>query len=160
MANCSDFTLKLSGHPFKLKQARDDFTNNIYEFNIREIYEEEITHTPPTWSLHGEGRWGVDLDLLVAYLGQYQLSGVITDTEPGSDFFCKVELKDGIVINAIRENYISDAHYEHCPDNSFWYEELTYAIEDPETYPEVIEFLLRHNILPDEDLQKCIQTNK
>lgn len=160
MANSSDFTLKLYGHPFKLKQARDGVMDNVYKFSIREINEEEITHTPPTWFLHGEGRWGLDIDLLIEYLKQYQLSGIIVDSEPGSDFFCKVELKDGVIVNSIKEDYVSDAHYEHCPDNNFWYGQLSYAIEDPEAYSEDIEFLIKHNILPDEDLEKCTQMNK
>jgi len=160
MANCSDFTLKLSGHPFKLKQARDGFIATYYEFSLREIYNEEVTHTPPTWELHGEGRWGVDINSLVSYLEPYGLSGTITDSESGSNFFCKVELKDGVIVNSIKEDYVSDAHYEHCPDNNFWYEQLYYAIEDPKAYSEDIEFLIKHNILTDEDLEKCTQMNK
>lgn len=160
MANCSDFTLKLSGHPFKLKQARDEFIKNQYKFSLIEIHSEEFTHTPPTWEIHGEGRWGVDIDDLVDFLEPYQLSGTIADSQSGLNFFCKVELENGLETNAIIEDYMSDAHYEHYPDNSFWKEELGYAIEEPEEYTEAIEFMIKHNILSDEDLQKCTQTNK
>ena len=160
MANYSDFTLKLSGHPFKLKQARDELIKTHHEFSLREVYNEEVTHTPPTWELHGEGRWGVDIDALVNFLEPYQLSGTITDSESGVNFFCKVELENGVVTNTIYEDYMSDAHYEHCPDNSFWYEFLHFAIEMPETYLECIEFMLKHNIITKEYLDQCIQKNK
>lgn len=160
MANCSDFTLKLSGHPFKLKQARDEFIKIHHQFSLREVYSEEFTDTPPTWELHGEGRWGVDINDLVKFLEPYQLSGIITDAESGSDFFCIVELENGILVNGIEDDYMSDTHYEHCPDNSFWYEHLSYALEDPEAYTKAIQFMLKHNIITEEYLNECIQKNK
>lgn len=84
MANYSDFELTLSGHPFKLKQARDKFTQSEYHrnFNISTIHDEQFTHEPPTWRLHGEGRWGVDLGALSDFLAEYKLTGTMVDIEP------------------------------------------------------------------------------
>ena len=160
MANCSEFSLTLSGHPFQLKQARDKLVKHQHEFNIREIYDEQFTHEPPTWNLQGEGRWGVNLDDLVNFLSPYQLSGTITDAESGSDFFCKVRVENGIVVNNVNEYYMSDEHYGHYPDNEFWYSNLSYAIDYPDQYPEVIDFMLKYNIITQEYLDECIQTNK
>ena len=160
MANCSEFSLTLSGHPFQLKQARDELVKHQHEFQIREIYDEQFTHEPPTWDLQGEGRWGVNIDDLVNFLSPYQLSGTITDAESGPDFFCKVWLEDGIIINSVNDDYVSDTHYEHYPDTCYWFDELDYALEDPNLYSYQIDFMLKHNIITPEYLQECIQTNK
>ena len=160
MANCSDFELTLSGHPFKLKQARDELVKHQHEFSIREIYDEQFTHEPPTWNLQGEGRWGVNLTDLANFLTSYQLSGTITDSEPGSGFFSKIWIENGEIVNYICDNYTSDAHYEHCPDQQFWYDSLSHAVDDPDQYPEDINFMLKHNIITQEYLQECTQKNK
>ena len=160
MANCSEFSLTLSGHPFQLKQARDELVKHQHEFNLREIYDEQFTHEPPTWNLQGEGRWGVNIENLITFLEPYNLSGTIVDAESGSDFFCKVWIENGIIINSINENYISDEHYEHCQDNNFWYDSLSYALEEPSFCLEEIKFMLKHNIITQEYLDECIQKNK
>lgn len=153
MANYSSFELVLSGHPFKLKEAHTNLLQSEYHrnFNISYIYSDEFTHEPPTWHLQGEGRWGVGINKLVAFLTPYELSGTITDAEPGDNFFRKVWLENGTLINCIND-FMSDAHYEHCPNNAFWYEQLSYAIDEPDIYPEVITFLLKHNIITQEYL--------
>ena len=115
MANCSNFELTLTGHPFKLKQAHTEFHKDPYQFQIREIYDEQFTHEPPTWNLQGEGRWGVNIENLVAFLQPYSLSGTIVDTEPGSDFFSKVWVENGIVVTYINVPYMSGKHYKHFP---------------------------------------------
>lgn len=152
MANYSSFELTLSGHPFKLKEAHTNLLQSEYHrnFNISYIGSDEFTHEPPTWHLQGEGRWGVNLDKLVEFLTPYELSGTITDAEPGSDFFCKVCLEHGIVTYNVNDDFMSDAHYEHCPDKAFWYEQLSYAIDEQDTYPEAIKFMLKHNIVTQE----------
>ena len=160
MANWSNFELTLSGHPFKLKQARDKFIECKFDFNIGDIADEQFTHEPPTWNLQAEARWGADLDKLVEFLTPYQLSGTITDEESGSDYFNKVWLENGIVINNVCDEYMSDAHYEHCPDNEFWFCNLDWALEEPEDNKEQIQFMLKHNIITQEYLDECIQKNK
>ena len=160
MANCSEFSLTLSGHPFQLKQARDELVKHQHEFNLREIYDEQFTHEPPTWSLQGEGRWGVNIENLIAFLQPYNLSGTIVDVESGSDFFCKVWLENSIIVNSINADYISDEHYEHYPDQQYWFDSLVHALEQPDFYLEEIEFMLKHNIITQEYLDECIQTNK
>ena len=160
MANCSDFELTLSGHPFQLKQAHDEFIKHKHDFNVGDIFEEQFTHEPPTWNLQAEARWGADLDKLTNFLTTYQLSGTITDEESGLDFFNKVWLEDGIVINNVCDEYVSDTHYEHFPDNEFWFYELDWALEEPEDNKEQIQFMLKHNIITQEYLDECIQKNK
>lgn len=95
---------------------------------------------------------GVNLDTLVNFLGQYELSGVITDAEPCSGFFCKIVMENGIVLENIDTSFMSDERYEHCPNNSFWYEHLAHAIEEPDVYSDTIEFMLKHNIITQEYL--------
>lgn len=160
MANWSEFGLTLSGHPFKLKQARDHFIKNRYNFNIRDIFNEEVTHEPPTWKLQAEARWGADLDELISFLEPYQLSGTITDAESGSNFFCKIWLENGITITDINVDYVSDEHFEHYPDIHYWLDYLDYALDDPEQYLNQIKFMLKHNIITQEYLDECIQKNK
>ena len=94
------------------------------------------------------------------YCSSYQLSGTITDEESGLDFFNKVWLEDGIVINNVCDEYMSDAHYEHCPDNEFWFCNLDWALEEPDNNEEQIQFMLKHNIITQEYLDECIQKNK
>ena len=160
MANWSYFELTLSGHPFKLKQARDEFIKCKSDFNVGDMFEKQFTHEPPTWNLQAGARWGADLDKLVNLLTTYQLSGTITDEESGSDFFNKVWLEDGIVIKNICDEYVSDAHYEHFPDNEFWFYNLDWVLEEPENNEEQIQFMLKHNIITQEYLDECIQKNK
>lgn len=162
MANYTDFTLNLSGHPFKLKQARDKLMQSEYHhnFSIADIHDEQFTHEPPTWYLHGEGRWGVELDKLVDFLAPYQLTGTLVDTEYGSDFFCKVWLDNGVVTNNINVDFVSDEHYEHCPDHQFWLDSLDYALDEPDICEDQINFMLKHNIITQEYLDECIQKNK
>lgn len=160
MANCSNFELTLTGHPFQLKQARDELVKHQHEFNLREIYDEQFTHEPPTWNLQGEGRWGVYIENLIDFLEPYNLSGTLVDVEPGSNFFHKVCVENGIVLDRINDDYVSDAHYEHCPDTCYWFDQLDYALDEPEQYSNQIEFMLKHNIITQEYLQECIQKHK
>jgi len=154
MANYSDFQSNLTGNPFNLRAAYDDFIRlTPWHFNISEIYEAEFVNTePPSWIMSGSGRWGVEVDKLVSLAAEHNLSGTITDAESGSNFFIQAILIDGEIVDSVNDEYMSDTHYEHCPDNGWWYESYSYAIGEPEDYPEIIEFLTKHNIIPEESL--------
>ena len=160
MANWSDFELTLSGHPFNLKIARDEFIKYKHAFNIGDIADENFTHEPPTWRLQAEARWGANLDQLISFLAPYQLSGTLIDLEPGSDFFIEITIENGIITNIVDTDYISDEHFNHCPDQQYWFDLLDYALDDPENYQYQIDFMLKHNIITQEYLQECIQKNK
>ena len=160
MAYCSEFSLTLSGHPFKLKEVQEKFIKNRYDFNIGDIQNEEVAHTPPTWKLHAEARWGANLDKMILFLEPYELSGELVDSEHGSDFFCKVWLENGLVTKNVNTEYMSDEHFEHCPDTCYWFDILDYALNEPEEYSNQIDFMLKHNIITQEYLDECIQKNK
>lgn len=153
VANYSNFSIELSGNPFQLRAAYDEFTQlTHWHFQISEIYEESLTPEPPTWSIDGCGRWGIDMNALTDLAIKYTLSGIITDAEPGSGFFIQVELADGEVTYSCNTDYMSDEHYNFNPDNRWWLDSYYHALEEPNEYPEVIEFLLKHNIIDQEDL--------
>lgn len=155
MANYSDFSIQLTGNLFNLKAAVDEFTKlTPWNYSISEIYHEEFTHEPQTWSISGSGRWGIDIEALTNLASKHHLSGTITDAEPGSNFFSQVELEDGEVTYSCNTEYMSDEHYAYSNDHTWWYEECSYAIEEPEEYPEVIEFLLKHQIITQEELDE------
>ena len=160
MPNYSDLSLALSGNLFLVKAAQDKFNSaEIHSMNISEIYENIIMDNPlstgtATWALNGSGRWGVDIETLVEFLSEFNLSGTITDAEPGSDFFIEVELLDGVVDYHYSTNYMSDEHYAHSPDNRWWQDSYYYALETPEDYPEIIKFLIKHEIITEEDLHE------
>lgn len=154
MANYSDFELNLSGNPFRLRMAHDALNIEPYNFHIAAVNENGFytDDNVSTWTLLGEGRWAVKIDSLVEFLEPYELSGTIKDSEPGSDFFVLIELENGVVVNSIDTAYISDEHYNYMSDNGYWYEHLSYALNEPDNYPEEIKFMLKHNIIMEDDL--------
>ena len=146
MANISDFELELSGNPFELRAAYEEFHKDPYEYNIREIHQETMNTDTYTWSLTASGRWSVAMEPLIHLIEEYGLTGFICDAEPGSNYFCKYEFLDGINTYSVDTEYMSDEHYKHLPDPQFWIDSYCYALEEPENYPEVIEFFKRNGI--------------
>ena len=160
VANYSDFSIQLTGNLFNLKAAVDEFTKLApWNYSISEIYHEEFTHEPLTWSISGSGRWSIETENVVELASKYLLSGTITDAETGSNFFIQIELENGEVTYSCNTEYVSDEHYAYNDDNIWWYEECSYAIDEPEKYPEVIEFLLKHQIITQEELDEQSRSN-
>ena len=155
MANYSNFSIELRGNPFQLRAAVDEFTKlTPWNYSISEIYHEELISEPPTWVITGSGRWGIDVESLINLANKYQLSGSITDAEFGSNFFIQVELENGEITYSCNTDYMSDEHYNFDPDNQWWLDSYYYALEEPDEYPEVIEFLLKHQIITQEQLDE------
>jgi len=154
MANCSDFKIELSGPLFRLKAMYDEFMRLTPRyFQISEIHKNHFTKTIPfTWTLEGVGRWSIDMDQVCCLAMNYSLSGTITDAEDGADFFNQIQLTDGEITDSCYANFLSDEHFRFCNDPKWWLEYYNYVLEDPDDYPEIVEFLLKHNIITKEDL--------
>lgn len=147
MANYSDFSITFTGHLFDVRAAYDEFTSQDYlNYNISEILDNHFTHEPSAWHMYGSGRWGIKVELLTALAEKYHLSGEIIDTESGGNFFIQVELTDGEVTYSCNAEYISEEHANWLKDPSFWTESYGYILEEPEEYPEIIEFLNKFGV--------------
>lgn len=153
MANYSSFSIDLTGNIFQLKAAYDVFKiTPKTDFSIDEVHENYISSGPLIWNITGSGRWGLDIPIFIELISKYCLSGTITDSECGSDFFIQAVLVNGKIATTVNEEYMSDAHYEYCNDNAWWCESYEDALKDPENNPEVIQFFLRNNIITQEEL--------
>lgn len=147
MANYSDFSITLTGNPFELRAFYDEFnTLTPWHFNISELCNDCFTHEPPTLHLSGSGHWGIDIDAIVELASIHNLSGEVVDAEPGDDFFIHTELEKGEVTYSCNTGYMSDEHAEWLNDPHYWSEAYEYALDEPEEYPEIIEFLNKHGV--------------
>lgn len=147
MANNSDFIITLTGNPFELRAFYDEFnTLTPWRFQINELYNDCFTHEPPTLHLSGSGRWGIDMDGIVELASTHKLSGEIVYKESGSDFFLHTELEEGEVTYSCNTRYMSDEHAKWINDPNYWSEVYEYALDEPEEYPEIIEFLNKHGV--------------
>ncbi len=147
MANHSDFNITLTGNLFEIRAFYDEFnTLTPWHFKITELYDDYFTHEPPTLHLSGSGHWGIDIENLIKLFSKHKISGEIVDTESGRDFFIRIELIDGEAEYSCNTNYMSDEHAEWLNAPNYWSEAYDFVLEEPEEFPEIIEFLNKHGV--------------
>jgi len=101
MANYSYTRITLTGHLFPMKSFQEalPITDDIIEADNSTMYIDDIDEVinpdgTVTLQINGTGRWSSPITHIANLAYEHHLTGILTDSEPGNDFFVQITIGD------------------------------------------------------------------
>ena len=125
MANRSDTSIELHGNIFSVSAFKQEFDRNSDNW----MCVDDLVLNETSIQIYGDGRWSSDVQAIAELAVKYKLHGTLVDSEPGSDFFTKVEVTDGDIYTT-HTDYFSEESVEEFGIDYFIETYFDYITDD------------------------------